>query len=658
MLDISLRLRQTMNWADLNLLLPALGQLTPKGAAALAKALLRLAGASVHGLNVNPVVLGRLAVCLAEQNIRLSHPGWQRIGEALAAGAVAALMAGDRVPVLATVAVLSTSRGYDAAMRWLLTTLPALPATAPADAAVHEALWHLGLLRAVPSMTNWVAGLPTPQRGRVLVLLGLLARRPMTYTRMLVEALALPWMQQSARAGDAEAALWLEGMLIEYWLKRDEAEDHYARWIGAWAPLLAQLGQAARLKAPLLPVPDLRVPRRLAFIVHNGVLLAHTQVLLLALQRLNQRGDAGFIPQVWTLGGMDARFRQAFTAAGAELRSLEDLCPEQGFTGRLHRLRQELAAEGTGGAIWLCLPHLLSYAAGLGIVPRLGWWSLKYHPPLAGPDLRLCQAGGEPMAPVEIRGQSWHVLPLAFQAAPPDDAARAAAGRLRATLPAAQVVLSTVMRTDKMDSPEFWETMVSILQQAPQALWRYAGQHDLPGLRDCLERHGVAGRAHFAGWVDPAVEAALADIYIDGWPVGSGATAAQAMMAGIPYVFRAADAAMDGATGVMDHLWLLPRRRGLLGPAAEARFSQSFQEAGASLLRIPRTAAEQADWALALIADPALRHRTGAAFARFAADHVCNPDRLAEGLRQAAKRLFDVAPGHANNHCLKVAAER
>jgi hypothetical protein len=130
------------------------------------------------------------------------------------------------------------------------------------------------------------------------------------------------------------------------------------------------------------------------------------------------------------------------------------------------------------------------------------------------------------------------------------------------------------------------------------------------------------------------------------------------MAAGIPYVFHAAGAEMDGPSGVMDTLWLVPRRRGALGPAAEARFLAPFAEGETSLLRIPRSAEAQIGWALDLIADPALRHRTGAAYARFAAASVCNPDGLAEGLRRAAAALLDAAPVHANNHCMEALAAR
>jgi hypothetical protein len=632
MTDLSRRLRQVTDWAALDRLLPALGRAREAEATAVAEALLRLVRTPA-GLSIHPGVLSRVP-------LRLSHPGWRAVAEALAAHARAR---GDLPGILAAVLALRIARGGAAALGWLLAEPPG---PAEQDMALHDALWRFGLLGGGVE-AGWAAAVPPAAQLRALILLGLAARRPIAHAQAVVERLALPWLHAAAARGDAEAALCLEGLLTTYWLPREESEAHYGRWAGGWTPALHALGRAAAAPpVAAMPPPG---PPRLAFIVHNGVLLAHTEVLLLALQALRRRGDAGFVPVVWVLGDIDPRFRAAFAAAGAELHALGEDCAGLGLAARLHYLRDALAAGGCGAAIWLCHPHMLAYAAGMRLAPRLAWWSLKYHPPVPGPALRLCQAGGAPLAPVEIRGQTWRILPLAFAAAAPDAAARAEAAALRAGLPAGSVVLSTVMRTDKLDSPRFWETVAEILRRAPQAIWRYAGREDLPGLRACLERHGVGGRAVFAGWVDPAVEAALADLYLDGWPVGSGAAAAQAMMAGTPYVFRAAEAEMDGSTGVMDTLWLLPHRRGVLAEGAEARFRAPFATPEGSLLRIPHSAAEQVDWALALIGDAGLRRHTGAAWARFAQESVCDPQGLAEGLRQAAALLLEQV--YAKNTC-------
>ncbi len=631
MADLLRRLRHVTDWATLDPLLPAFGRASAKEAKALAEVLLQLVQTPA-GMSINPGVLARVP-------LRLLHPGWQALADRLANHA---LTEGGSSAILAAVLTLRISQGTPAALRWLLATLPGF---AEQDAALHDALWRLGLLERVDS--TWADAVPPGGELRALTLLGLAARRPMPHAQALVERLALPWLHAAAARGDAETALQLEGMLCAFWLPREESEAHYARWAGGWTPALLALGQAACLPRPVAARPP-GLPR-LAFIIHNGVLLAHTEVLLLALQTLWQRGDAGFVPVVWVLGSADPRFRAAFAAAGAEVHALNDVVPEAGLAARLHHLRDTLAAEGCSAAVWLCYPHMLAYAAGLGVAPRLAWWSLKYHPPIPGPDLRLCQAGGAPLAPVDIRGQPWRILPLAFAAAPPDAAARARAAALRATLPDGSVVISTVMRSDKMDSPVFWDTAAEILRRAPHAIWRYAGREDLPGLRACLERHGVADRAVFAGWVDPAVEAALADLYLDGWPVGSGAAAAQAMMAGIPYVFRTADAAMDGPAGVIDTLWLVPRRRGVLAEGDEARFLAPFATAEGSSWRLPRSQAEQVSWCLDLIGDAGLRERTGRAWARFATESVCDPSRLAEGLRQAAVTLL--AGSYAKNVC-------
>lgn len=656
MASLDRSLHQAGCWADLLPLLPKTGALSPTASQALGDALLRLVrpgGARAEEILLPLASLGQVASLLAG-GAGLHHTGWHDLARQLSRAAAPALRAGEARPLLLAIVALSIDQGRDAALRWGLRCLLENEATARAAPALHQALWALGLFNSEAGCADpaaWVSGLspaaPLWQLQCALDFLGLRARRPMPYARALVEHVALPWLLEAIRTGQAETALHLEGCLIEYWLKRDESEQHYARWIGEWAKPMVALGRRHRAVFPLRhreagtsPAAS-PAPPPLAFIVHNGVLLAHTEVLLLALRNLKARGGAGFTPQIWTLGGARPDFAAACVEAGASLHLPGNLPADAPLSTRLLALRADLAEAGCHAAVWICHPHLLAYAAGLGIAPRLAWWSMKFHPPIPGMDLRLCLRGGSPMAPFPMRGATWHIIPMAFQVRPRDAAVEAAARQRRQELPEGTVVMTTLMREDKLDSPPFWEVAARILQAAPQAVWRYAGRQDLPGLRACLEQYGVAERAHFIGWADVAAEAALADLYLDGWPVGSGATAAQAMAYGVPYVFRASAPEADSPAGLMDGLFVMPRRAGVLRAEEEAACRACFETPQGSLLREPESAEAQIAWALDLIRDPALRRSSGAAWARFAGQMAANPQGLAEGLRQAARRLLE-----------------
>lgn len=639
MTELVARLRRAAGWKEIEALMPQLGRPAEKVLQALAEALLRvMLRADGQGLDCRVEILGQLA----GRGLRLRHPGWPRIAEALSRAAPPALARGDSVPLLAATAALALWQGRGPALRWALAR--ALEQPPERDAALHGGLWRCGLLRAeddAAAIAAWTSGI-TPAQGtdalvRVLVLLGLVARRPMPFAQALVEGAALPWLLRAAAEDRAATALMLEAVLIEYWLKREESEDHYARWIGAWAPALMALGRrdAARLGPVAAGDPGPGEPR-LAFIIHHGVLLAHTEVLLAVLSRWRAQGGGGFRPEICCLGEIHPPFRDAFSALGIAMRKFSD----GDHAARLLAARTALAAEGVGAAIWLCQPHLLAYAAGFGLVQRLAWWSLKYHPPIEGPELLLRQGSGAPLAVMPTRGRDWLIMPMAFAVQPPTPETAAHAAALRATLPEGALVLSTVMREDKLDSPPFWQTVAEILRREPRAIWRYAGRQDLPGLRAFLRAQGLGERAQFIGWVDPAVEAALADLYLDGWPTGSGATAAQAMAFGKPYVWRCSDPAADSPAGLLDGLWTMPGRRGLLPPAEAALIRACYADAEGDLFRAPETAEQQAQWALDLLADPALRTRTGAACRRLAESVVTNPDRMAQALRLAAARLL------------------
>ncbi|MFC7611523.1 hypothetical protein [Teichococcus aestuarii] len=422
MASLELALRQTDRWSDLLPLLPLLPgakPLSPATSEALGDTLLRLVRPGGPGANeiLLPLAsLGRVASLLAN-GAGLNHAGWHGLSQHLSRVAVPALRAGEAQPLLLAIVALSIDQGRDVALRWGLRCLLDNENTARAAPSLHQALWTLGLLGNAEGLADpatWVpdvsASAPLWQLQCALTFLGLWARRPLAYARALVEHVALPWLLEAIRSGHVETALHLEGWLLEQWLKRDESEQHYASWIGKWAEPMADLGRRHRAAHPPCAqavawcTAASQGPPPLAFIVHNGVLLAHTEVLLLALRYLKAQGRAGFTPQVWALGGVHPAFAAACAEAGASLHLPSDLPADAPLPARLLALRADLAEAGCRAAVWICHPHMLAYAAGLGIAPRLAWWSMKFHPPIPGIDLRLCLRGGSPMAPFPMRG--------------------------------------------------------------------------------------------------------------------------------------------------------------------------------------------------------------------------------------------------------------
>lgn len=595
-----------------------------------------------------------LARQAAPHGVVLASGAWRMLmDQLLPMGEQMARQAGAGGCLAAMTAALALAHGAPAALAWALPV--ALGHLSDEELVLFAPrLWQAGLWQApgavdaaARALVPFHAGATEQETERLCALLALGARPPLRETALLVEHLAIPWMRALAEADKAAAALHLETRLIELWLTREETEAHYARWLALWSPLLRAMGQ--RRRAVLGPPARCATPSHVAVLVHNTSLLAHVETMLMAQRARQAQGLVQPRLLVCALTGSLPAFRTACEAAGAEVLLLQEAMPHHALTERLEALPEILAARGCGGLIWLCSPLLLSYTLGLGLGVPVAWWSMKFHPPcIEGADMLLAFAGGaDPLEPVRMMGREWLAMPAGLAGPVPALPPR------RVRQPGEPVVLTTIMREAKLDSPPFWETAIAILRAAPQAVWRYAGRSDLPALRARLEAAGVAERAVFAGWVDPLAECAAADLYLDGWPYTSGLTALHAMLSGLPYVFRNTpmEDAEDGGTplSVLDLMWRKPRLRGALPPAREAAWQACFRPPDASpgapsLLRWPDSQDEQVNWALDLIADATLRRQTGEAFRRFATENTTDPAPMGKALDLAMRRLLARAP--------------
>jgi len=327
------------------------------------------------------------------------------------------------------------------------------------------------------------------------------------------------------RRGDAENALGAEVAIYEAFVKAIEDEDHYERVFALWRGAMADLGRRFAE-----PVTASRRARGIAFVFHAGVVLGHTEVLF----RLLEHRDRGDPVRIYSIGEGRPDFIARAEALGVPVESFPTAQwgPGAGFVDRLRWIRRRMSEQGIGTAVWTSVPTTATFAFAMRIAPVQLMWSLRYHPVrLTEIDGYLTYGSWGEESRV-FHGQRWTVcpVPLALDARTPEPAE---VEKLRARFPE-KVLLGTLAREEKIASPAFLEAVVEILKRSPQCGYIWTGQSMHAGIASFFQRHGLASRCHFVGWVDTPLYAAILDLFLETFPLGCGITGYQAMGASVP----------------------------------------------------------------------------------------------------------------------------
>ena len=334
-----------------------------------------------------------------------------------------------------------------------------------------------------------------------------------------------------ADAGYANAALQLEPLWYTRLVKVVENEARYHRCF-AWHK--HALWAAGRKHARALSGGRIRT--RVAFLVPSGVLLGHTEVLLRVLANWKEAG-MDIHPVLASLGGMQPGFAERLNAAGIPSVVAS---PNLDLVGRVAWLADVLAAQRVQTAVWVSYPCWVAYVFGVGVAPRQVMWSLKYHPVHMGETVTHIAMTSEGTGTVSINGEPWvaYSPPLGVISSAVDEREVEA---LRARW-AGKVLVGTLARHEKFNSPDFIRAVIEILRVSPRAHYLYTGHLPSRPLVDALQTSGLSDRATFIGWVDTNLYARVLDVFLESFPFGCGVTGMQALSAGTPLVsLRAED---------------------------------------------------------------------------------------------------------------------
>ena len=158
---------------------------------------------------------------------------------------------------------------------------------------------------------------------------------------------ALDAMRRVIRARNAPRALYCEGRIFDTFVKATEDEQHYRRFFSEWKEDMVALGHEFRdFGAP----PDAG-GKRIAFVLHTGHVLGHTEVLLKLLESRPRAGEQGAEPRIYVMDSYDREFLERCRAAGVEV----VLAERDPYHLRFLRLKARFRQDRVGICIWVSI---------------------------------------------------------------------------------------------------------------------------------------------------------------------------------------------------------------------------------------------------------------------------------------------------------------
>jgi hypothetical protein len=268
-------------------------------------------------------------------------------------------------------------------------------------------------------------------------------------------------------------------------------------------------------------------PQRLAFVIHSGVLLGHTEVMLrviAAWKTLNPSLEIFLI----SLKGMEPKLRQRLV----HLRIPYAVAPESLPPSKIAQWSRKLiSVHQIHTAIWLSTPCWVSYFFGYGLAKKQVLWSLKFHAVHLGNSVtHIAMTRPTDHKRVRIHGNEWYTFspPLSV----PVNKTPINTPALRKLEWRNRLLFGTLAREEKFNSPRFLDAVLAIIKKCPTSHYLYTGRMPPAGLVNALEKHGVASQSSYIGWVDTNDFAQMLDVFLESFPFGCGVTGAQALAHG------------------------------------------------------------------------------------------------------------------------------
>ena len=201
---------------------------------------------------------------------------------------------------------------------------------------------------------------------------------------------------------------------------------------------------------------------------------------------------------------------------------------------------------------WVACVQNLSLYMGMQLAPTQSYWSMKYHSIII-PTIQKYAGlgfGGSSFIFDDVnwfRGRAFPELSMPAVSKSDSDALRSSK-----KIPVNSIIVGCFVRAEKLHDPNFWKSIVQILEYSKNVHFAIASQYLPQGLKSLVSNTVYSSRFHHLGWINTKLWASVLDIYYDSAPRGSCNTIFEAIEAGTPVLM--ADSAHNRESSALPYL--------------------------------------------------------------------------------------------------------
>ncbi len=316
-----------------------------------------------------------------------------------------------------------------------------------------------------------------------------------------------------------DEALSLEAFWYQSLVKQVESEENYFEAFRWHKDALFLAGHKLRRKTS-----NCADAQKIAFIVPNGVLLGHTQVLLKILKEWKEL-KIPIEPYVISLTDFSDDLAAPLRQLDIAIRwAGENRAPP---SRAITWCRDTLDEFQCGIAVWVSVPIWVSYAFGMGLAPKQVLWSLKFHPVHLGGEVKHIAMTPPGEGQILINGSLWTRFspPLTVRS---KQRPKSEIDRIRNSFNG-RFIFGSLARTEKFNSLPFATSVADIVGRCTDSVFIYTGAEDSTLLKKVFADRGLSNSAVYVGWVDTELYCQVLDVFLETFPFGCGITGAQAV---------------------------------------------------------------------------------------------------------------------------------
>ena len=305
---------------------------------------------------------------------------------------------------------------------------------------------------------------------------------------------------------------YIESNLYQVFLKRYETEESYLLFYSFFDSLYKKEENVNKVFNKNLNA------KKILFFVHSPVFLAHTNPLFYMLKK---RKFFGINIAVASLSE-DINFTKKLNVINIEFILLKGLT----LKDQLNHLI--LLSSEYSRLIWQSVPLYLCYLSKR--VNNTCLWSFKFHPKISNVKKNLGSFVNYEKSLI-LNGVKWENIDVGFEIKNLKKKSKNWSER--------KLNFGSFCREELIDSEEYWLTIKSIIEGVKGSTFYYCGKKSIDQYW-CEKLKIPKGRVVFLGWLkDPHLKLQKMAFLLDGFKLGHGYIAYEAMAAGIPIMFPA-----------------------------------------------------------------------------------------------------------------------